>query len=196
MLPISPLPELRIVELGADTEPLLQRFFEANPFYFESVHGEPAQIGEAHQEIFDELPAGWSFTKKWVLGYFDTEGNMMAMANVVSDLLAGNVWHIGTFIVATEWHGTGKALALYQGLEAWALSCGARWLRLGVVAGHHRAERFWSSRGYAEVALREGISMGKRVNVVRVMVKSMYGEGLSKYFDLMARDRPAPPNLA
>ena len=196
MLPISPIPELRVIELDESTETLLQQFFDDNPFYFEAVHGEPAKLGEAHEEIFDELPPGWSYTKKWVIGYLNDRGNMVAMANVVSDSIATNVWHVGTFIVATEWHGSGKALTLYTGLEQWATFHGAEWLRLGVVVGHKRAERFWASRGYVEVAQREGIAMGKRINTLRVMVKSLYDRELQEYSELMARDQLPPPSVA
>ena len=111
-LPPSRLPELQVVELTSGSEPLLQRFFDENPLYFLSVNGEPAQPAEAHEEIHDALPAGWPYTKKWVIGYVARSGSLAAMANIVSDLLATSVWHIGTFIVATNRHGTGEANAL------------------------------------------------------------------------------------
>src|SRR5206468_11563527 len=62
-LPTSPLPELRVFELAAGSESRLQRFFEENPLYFESVDGEPPQPTEAFEEIHGALPAGWPNTK-------------------------------------------------------------------------------------------------------------------------------------
>jgi len=100
-LPTSPIETLHTVELTREWVPELQRFFEANPLYFMEVNGEPAGPNEAHEEIFGELPPGWSFTKKWVIGYMDASNSMVAMANMITDLLAPNVWHIGTFIMAT-----------------------------------------------------------------------------------------------
>jgi len=188
-LPRSPLAGLDVVELGAGSEPSLQAFFEANPLYFQAVHGEPVQPGEAHEEIHGELPAGWPFTKKWVFGYRDAQGGLAAMANVVTDLLALGVWHVGTFIVATSRHGNGDARRLYEGLESWARENGARWMRLGVVAGHARAERFWEGRGYREVRRREGVVMGRRTNVIRVMAKPLHGQSLDDYYALVPRDR-------
>ena len=126
-LPQSSLPSLRSIELIADHEPLVQRFLEANPEYSLLVHGEPPTVNEAHEAIYGELPAGWSFTKKWLIGYVDADGALVAMANVVSDLLAPDVWHLGLFIVATSRHGIGDARALYCGLEDWAAANGARW---------------------------------------------------------------------
>lgn len=117
-LPPSRLSDLRVVERTSASEPLLQSFFAANPQYFMSVNGEPARPGEAHEEITSALPDGWTYTKKWVIGYISSDGSLAALANVVSDLLAPTVWHIGTFIVATARHGNGTAQALYQGLES------------------------------------------------------------------------------
>jgi len=190
-LPLPPsLPALQAIELGAGSEALLQRFFDDNPLYFVLVNGEPATPGEAHDEIHGALPDGWSYTKKWVIGYLGDDGALAAMANVVSDLLVPGVWHIGTFIVATSRHGSGDAQALYRGLESWALGHGARWLRLGVVRGNARAERFWERNGFTQTRLRDGVSMGKLTHTLRVMVKPLTGEPMSRYLALVERDRP------
>lgn len=189
-LPISPLPELRAVELTSAHVPLLQRFLEANPEYSLAVNGEPVRPDEAHDAIHGTIPAGWAFTKKWLIGYVDTSGALAAMASVITDLLAPGVCHIGLFMVATSRHGTGDAQTLYGGLEAWANASGANWLRLGVVKGNTRAERFWRAQGFIEARIREGIEMGKRINTVRVMFKPLSGGTLEQYQLLIARDHP------
>jgi GNAT superfamily N-acetyltransferase len=194
-LPTSPIPGLVMVDLLSNGESTLQMFFEANPFYFLAVHGAPAQAGEAHEEIHGELPTGWPFTRKYVFGYQEAEGQLAAMANVISDLLAIGVWHIGTFIVATGRHGSGDAQALYGSIEEWALRRGARWMRLGVVHGHARAEAFWQRRGYLQVAKRDGIVMGNKINTIRVMAKPLCGQRLSEYYSLIERDRPVPGSV-
>jgi len=191
-LPPSPITSLQVVNLLSDGENALQTFFEANPFYFLAVHGAPAQPGEAYEELYEELPVGWSFTHKYVFGYQGCEGQLEAMANVVSDLLAEGIWHVGTFMVATDRHGTGNSQALYRSLEAWAQRGGARWMRLGVVQGHTRAEAIWQRCGYLQVAERNGIVMGSRTNVIRVMAKPLYGQPLTEYYSLVERDRPVP----
>lgn len=193
-LPASPAPGLRTIELTPDRESDLQRFFEANPEYFFAVHGEPAGPNEAHEEIHGELPTGWSFTKKWLVGYLDAENSLVAMANVISDLLAPGVWHIGLFMVATSRHGTGEAQVLHQGLESWAVSNGASWLRLGVVQGNARAERFWQTLDYIEARTRGGVEMGRLTNTIRVMYKPLAGGTAEQYLSLVQRDRPELPN--
>ena len=191
-LPSSPIQDLSVVDLGLGGELALQEFFEANPQYFLSVHGIPPQQNEAHDEIYGDLPAGWPYTHKYVFGYQDPNGKLVGMVNVVSDLLAIGVWHVGTFIVATERHGTGDAKVLYSSVEDWCRKCGADWMRLGVVEGNARAEAFWSRTGYMQVARREGIVMGQRTSTIRVMAKPLRGQSLAEYYDLVGRDRPAP----
>ncbi|MDQ6620432.1 MAG: GNAT family N-acetyltransferase [Pseudomonadota bacterium] len=195
---ISPEPFFRssgveAVELGAAEVPRLQRFFDSNPEYFIAVNGDPAGEMEAHEEVFGELPPGMSFTKKWVIGFPGKTGDLDAMINVVSDLLATGVWHIGLFIVATRMHGNGTAVRLLLHVQEWAVAGGARWLRLGVVEGNARAERFWKRSGFLEVRTREGVRMGAKVNAVRVMAKPLAGGTISEYLALVPRDNPRAP---
>jgi GNAT superfamily N-acetyltransferase len=188
-LPFSPIATLRTIELTSNEEPMLQRFFEANSQYFFAAHGEPAGPNEAHEEIHGELPPGWGFTKKWLIGYINAQNELSAMANIISDLLAPGVWHIGLFVVATSRHGSGDAQTIYRGLETWAIENGAHWLRLGVVQGNARAEHFWKSLGYIETRTRAGVAMGKLMNTVRVMVKPLAGGSFEQYLSV-ERDRP------
>lgn len=150
----------------------------------------PAGPDEAHEEVHGELPAGWPFTKKWIMGFEDDTPSLIGMASVVSDLLAPAVWHIGLFMAATRMHGSGVAQGLYRQLEDWAHSHGAHWLRLGVVRGNARAERFWERNGFVEVRTRTGVEMGKLVNKLRVMAKPLAGGTLAEYRALVSRDRP------
>ena len=186
----SPLQGLRSLELGPDSEALLQRFFEANPLYFLAVTGQPPRPEDAFEEIHDELPDGWPCTRKWLIGFAKPTGELAAMANVVSDLLAPGVWHISTFIVETARHGQGDASRLYQGIETWARANGARWLRLGVVKGHVAAERFWQKCGYYQTRERHGVAFSQKVHSLRVLCKPLTGGTVSEYLDLVERDRP------
>ena len=89
---------------------------------------------------------------------------------------------------------TGEAKAVYEALEAWAVSNGAKWLRLGVVKGNVRAEKFWERAGFIEVRTRQGVEIGTKVNTVRVMSKALAGGSVAEYLALVVRDRPEPQN--
>lgn len=190
--PLFATPTWRAVELVAADAPALQAFFDANPEYFVAITGEPAGPGEALAEITELPPPDFRWTRRWVIAFTDADDAMFAVASVVSDLPVQHVWHLGLLIVATRLFGTGVAAELHDALVAWARAGGARWMRLGVVQGNARAERFWTRHGYVETRLRHGVAMGARVNTVRVMMKPLEGGDLAGYLALVERDRPDP----
>jgi ribosomal protein S18 acetylase RimI-like enzyme len=112
--------------------------------------------------------------------------------NIAADLLADGVWHIGLLLVDARFHGTGLAQQVHADLQAWAIENGARWLRLTVVVGNSKAERFWPKLGYVEVRTREGIRMGRQVNHVSIQVKVLAEGQLDGYLALVAQDRALP----
>jgi GNAT superfamily N-acetyltransferase len=181
---------LHAVELDASDVPALQRFFEANPEYFLNVTGEGPAADEALHELHDAPPADVTLSRTWLLGFVDDAGALVGMANVASDFMAGGVWLIGLFVVASSLHGTGTSQALYRALESWVRGNGARWIRLAVVVGNVKPERFWRKVGYTEVRRRSGVAMGERVNTLRIMVKPLAGGEVAEYLALVARDRP------
>jgi RimJ/RimL family protein N-acetyltransferase len=177
-------------ELTPDDLPALQAFFAANPLYFESVNGEPPNAGTAREVFDDAPPPEMSFSRKFLIGLFDAQGQLVAVAEVVSNLLAFGVWHIGLFVVETSRHGNGDARAIHDAMTHWFSLQGVQWVRLGVVEGNTRAERFWERCGYTETRKRHGLVMGQRTNTVRVMVNSLAGGTVDEYLALVPRDRP------
>lgn len=186
-------PSFRALEIFEEDLPALQRFFDENPEYFLTVGGERAGPDTALEEFSDRPPAEWPWDGKWLIRFVDDADAIVAVADVISNLLAKGVWHVGLFIVGTRLHGSGAAHDLYRALEAWARQGGARWMRLNVVVGNARAERFWERAGYSEVRQRGGVEIGQRVNVVRVMLKPLADESLPAYLSRVPRDRPESP---
>jgi len=188
--PVFTAGAFRAFEIDSARIPMLQQFYESNPEYHLAVNAEPPGPNEARDEFESLLPAGWPYKKRWVLGFFDEHESMVGVANVISDLFAVGIWHIGLFMVATTLHGRGVAQILYGRLESWMRGNGARWLRLGVVEGNVRAERFWERSGYWDIRKRQRVEMGKRLNTLRVMAKPLAAGSVSEYLALVARDRP------
>ena len=193
LLPGSSLEGIRVVELFGFDEAELQQFFEQAPDYFIAVNGEPATPTEAREELSGQLPAGWHCSRLYWLGYRDAQDKLVAVVNIAADLLAAGVWHIGLLLVHTRWHGSGLAQRLHADLEAWAVAKGAQWLRLTVVVGNTRAERFWPRLGYVQVRTREGITMGRKVNRVSIQVKPVGQGTIDSYLALVERDQPGAP---
>ncbi|KMT53292.1 GNAT family N-acetyltransferase [Pseudomonas fildesensis] len=192
-LPGCAIEGIRVVELLGHDEAELQRFFERAPDYFIAVNGEPATPTEAHEELQGQLPPGWRCRRMYWLGYRDAEDQLVAVVNIAADLLADGVWHIGLLLVDTRLHGSGLAQRLHVDLEAWAVENGAQWLRLTVVVGNTRAERFWPKLGYVPVRTRDGIMMGRQVNTVSIQVKALAGGQVDEYLEWVGRDRPGTP---
>ncbi len=184
---------VRVVELHATDAAELQRFFERTPDYFMAVNGEPATPTEAREELQGQLPTGWTCRRMYWLGYRDAEDQLVAVVNIAADLLAVGVWHIGLLLVDTRLHGSGLAQRLHADLEVWSAKHGARWLRLTVVIGNTKAERFWPKLGYVPVRTRGGITMGRQVNRISIQVKALAGGQVDDYLRLVARDRPVAP---
>ncbi|PRA15818.1 MULTISPECIES: GNAT family N-acetyltransferase [Pseudomonas] len=192
-LPRCSVAGIQVKELGGRDEAQLQRFFERAPDYFIAVNGEPATPTEAREELLGQLPPGWACRRMYWLGYRDLDNQLVAVVNIAADVLAVGVWHIGLLLVDARLHGTGLAQQLHADLEAWAVRNGAQWLRLTVVIGNTKAERFWPRLGYVQVRTREGITMGRQVNRVSIQVKALVGEQLDEYLQRVERDRPAMP---
>ncbi|HSC63924.1 MAG TPA: GNAT family N-acetyltransferase [Caldimonas sp.] len=180
-------------ELGEGDIAGVQRFFERNPEYFVAVNGEAPRPDEAKNEFADVPPAGMPYRVMTLLGFFDGDGALIGVATVVGDFIRPHVWHVGLFIVASALHGSGVAHALYRQLERWMVGQGALWLRLGVVQGNAKAERFWLRCGYVQVRERGPLAMGKRTNLLRVMAKPLAGGTIDEYLALVERDRPSAP---
>jgi GNAT superfamily N-acetyltransferase len=178
------------VELGEGDVAELQRFIVANPEYWRVVmEREPAAT--AAREIFDDRPpAEWPWQRKWLVALRDADGGMAAMAQIIEGLFAVGIWHVGLFITAGRLHGTGESGKAYASLERWMRASGAQWVRLGVVVGNARAERFWEKAGFVEVKRRHDIEVEGLLRDLRVMVKPLAARPLQEYLALVERDRP------
>ncbi len=189
-LPQTPQTGLRCALLGPGDAARLQDFYEANPAYFLLVSGRPANAGDALEDILALPPSDWPLGGKYFLACAKPDGAIVAVADILADLLAPGVWHIGLFIVATERHGSGLAQQWLASLEDWALRNGGRYVRLGVVGSNARALRFWQKSGFVQVKVRAGEVLGGVVHHLLVMVKPLAPATMANYAELVPRDGP------
>jgi len=180
----------RIVELMEADIAVMQQLFDANPEYSQMVLGRAPREGDAHHAFHDRPPAEFPMGRKFMLGFVDTENELVGVAEIVSDLFAKSVWHIGLFLVATNQHGNGLAHRLYAAIELAMWTSAARWLRLGVVAGNARGVRFWQRCGFQQLRVRQDYALGEQRHTLRVMIKPLSGGEAQDYLALVQRDRP------
>lgn len=177
-------------EMPESELPRLQALYEANPEFFLIVNGRGPDADEAWQQ-FDELPPPHlSYTRRWFAGVFDRRGELQGHLALVSDLVLPRAWHLTTLLMATRLHGSGVATEVMSATQAWARDRGACWLRLGVVIGNARAERFWERCGFVDVRRRDNMDTGGRINSLRVMVKPLAELSVDHYLQQVPRDRP------
>jgi GNAT superfamily N-acetyltransferase len=180
----------RAVELAESAAPRLQAFFEANPEYSLLADGTLPSANRALENIRGRPPEGYAYSSVSMLAWNDAVGDMVAMSNVVFDLLAPRVFHIGLFMTATKHWGEGIGRECHAALEQGARDAGMAWMRLGVIVGNTRAEDFWRRTGYVETRQRHGVQYGNLTHSLRVMVKPLVGGDMSDYLKLVARDNP------
>ena len=168
----------------------LQSFYEANPQYWQLTHGRPPQPSEAADSFDFRPPSDMTYTAlpMWLIRARGS-GRIIGEVSVATDLLASGVTHLGFFMVQTARQGSGLADEIYAAYEAWAIQQGARWLRLGVVEQHLRAQFFWRRHGYAEIARRQDYVLGDLRHTLLVMVKPVVPHSMDDYFAVVPRDR-------
>lgn len=181
---------LRAVPLAAHDLPRLQALFDGNPGYFWRINGCAPPADAAQAEFDDAPPPHLGFSQRWVLGVQQLDGELVGVIHLLSDLGTAGAWHIALFWLVDALQGRGLAEPLHTALEQHARVQGALWLRLSVIAGNARAERFWQRLGYHEVRRRLGVDTGGRLNDARVLIKPLAGLGLDAYLARVPRDRP------
>lgn len=191
MISLDPGARWTAIEADRTTLPELQSFYEANPEYWLIVYGHPPRPDDAEQDFDARPPADMPYRAvcSWLIREPASQ-RVIGEVSAVIDLLAAGVIHLGFFIVDAARQGTGLAAEIHRSYERWAIEQGARWLRLGVVAGNRRAHAFWLRNGYAEVRRRENYVIGDRAHSLIVMVKPLGSNTVADYLALVPRDRP------
>jgi GNAT superfamily N-acetyltransferase len=170
--------------------PALQALFEANADYFEFANGVPVAPDAAAVEFDERPPPQLPYTRHWVAGLFGAGGRLDGALVVAADLGTAGVWHLALLLVDHAQRGRGLAAASVAALERWARAEGARWLRLVVLEGNTRAERFWAAQGFESTRTRTITDASGRPRVAQVRVKPLAGGTLADYRRLVPRDDP------
>lgn len=188
--PLFHSPDLAVHPLQAAEVPELQALFDAHPLYFQVVNGRSAHADEAQQEFDERPPPHLPWVRHHHTGVRDGRGTLVGTLVFTEGLCDAAVCHLGLFWLATPLHGSGLAEPLHEAWADWARRQGARWLRLAVIAGNTRAERFWQRLGYTELRRRAGVDTGGRVNDARVLLRPLGDDTVEGYLARVPRDRP------
>jgi GNAT superfamily N-acetyltransferase len=132
----------------ADDEAAAQTLFEADPNYFEIVEGAPAGSAE-FQNTITELAPGKSYEDKFVFCVLNTDGNVVAVIDILRDYPEDGIWFVGLVFVAREQRGQGLGSRLVEAICTHVAMQGGNAARIAVADKNTDAMRFWERAGFA-----------------------------------------------
>lgn len=99
--------------------------------------------------LFTDVPPEKAVRDQTILGWRDDQG-LYAVAAILCDYPCADSWYLGLLLVDVAQRGRGLGRTLYGTVAAWAVSRGAREMRLAVLEANVAADRFWRSLGFVE----------------------------------------------
>jgi len=138
---------LRVAILNESHISQAQAVFEDSHDYIRLVKGQAPHPDEAGQ-LFRELPPDKDFNDKYILGFLDADGHMIAIADVVRDYPREGIWFIGLLLVRRSHRNHGLGEEIFRGMERWCQDQGAHSLRLAIVSQNEAGHRFWTRLGF------------------------------------------------
>lgn len=129
--------------------PALLSLCLGNSQYYEFLGEEPTVDVLATEMV--ELPPGCSPDQKSYFGFFDADGDLIAVLDLIRGYPAEGCAFIGFFMVDASRQGTGIGSQLISKLLDRLRDSGVFRVRLAYVEGNEQSRRFWEKRGFLEV---------------------------------------------
>ncbi len=162
--PVFEAAGLSAAKLSIADAPVLQMLLERCRDYFDLVEGHPPGPETALNELRDrppECPA----ENVLCFGLYDGD-DMRGVICSLRDYPAVDDWYVGLMVLDPGWRGKGRGAAVYAGFESWAVTRGARKVRLAVVAANPRAAAFWERQGFGWPRSFPARPFGARMHIV------------------------------
>lgn len=119
-------------------------------------------------EIFNDLPPGKNYEDKYSLGIFRYTNDLIGIIDIVRDFPVVGEWMVGLLLIKPEERNNGLGKMIHEALVQWAITLGAKSLRIGVIEDNFKGKKFWSDLGY--IKIKEAIlEKEAKTNVVNVM---------------------------
>lgn len=150
----------------------LQALLEQSSDYFELVLGLPPGPGAA-QSLYAGLPEGKSYEDKFVIGVFESSGELIGVLDVIRDYKETGEWTLGLLLIHPDRRNKGLGESVYRAFEQWAAKFGANRIRLGVVEQNEGACRFWKRMEFEVVERLPKKKHGNKESHVIIMWRSL-----------------------
>ncbi len=123
------------------------RLCKANRRYYRYTGTEPTQRNLT--AVISEMPEGTKPEQKHFVGFYDADGNLVAILDLITDYPDRQAAFIGWFMVDAKLQGQGIGSQIFADVRAALAAQGVETLKLGVMKENEEAERFWQAQGFA-----------------------------------------------
>jgi GNAT superfamily N-acetyltransferase len=139
--------------IAAD-EACIQQLFEADPEYFEIVHGAPPGPAE-FQSLLTELAPGKTYDDKFVYSVLSGDEKICAVADMVRNYPEDGIWFVGLLFVARDRRGAGLGTRLVEAICGHIAAHDGHAVRIAVAKNHRNAMQFWARAGFRSLYIAE-----------------------------------------
>jgi ribosomal protein S18 acetylase RimI-like enzyme len=160
--------------LSAEDGKRLQSLCERCADYYELVEGNPPNSAAA-QSLFYAVPDGKGSDDKLLIGLFTITDQLIGVVDIIRDYPEDRTWYVGLLLIEPAYRSKGIGTVVYRALEDWAVSCGARQIRLSVLEENERAYSFWEQIGFEEIERQGSKMFGDKEHRVIVMKREAEG---------------------
>ena len=118
----------------------------ANRRYYRYMKTEPTKRNLT--EVISEMPEGTDAAQKNFLGFYDADGKLVAILDLITDYPQAGSAFIGWFMVEAELQGQGIGSQIFADIRASLEAQGYTELALGVIKENEPAIEFWEKQGF------------------------------------------------
>ena len=99
-------------------------------------------------EVISEVPDGTELSQKHFVGFWDKDGDLVAILDLITDYHKEGEAFIGWFMVDASLQGQGIGSQIFADIRASLSAQGYSYLELGVIERNTEAAAFWRSVGF------------------------------------------------
>ena len=118
----------------------------ANRRYYRYMKTEPTKRNLT--EVISEMPEGTDAAQKNFLGFYDADGKLVAILDLITAYPQAGSAFIGWFMVEAELQGQGIGSQIFADIRASLEAQGYTELALGVIKENEPAIEFWEKQGF------------------------------------------------
>ena len=143
--------------------------------YYRMATGSPPGP-DAGYELYFDLPPGKEMEDKFLLGFFNREGKMVGIVDMIRDYPVKTVNYIGLMLIDPSERRKGLGEKIIDRLLEWLKQSNVNELRLGVVRQNTSALNFWKKVGFVETGEKKmEIAAQRFLNIINMKLSIANG---------------------